>query len=194
MTGTSPDSIVGPPSRCSDIRMVAFLFVTRLLLPVPFFFILGWTSLVTQLVKKLPAMQETLVQFLGREDPLEKEMATHSSILAWRIQWAEEPGRLQSIGSQELDTTYQLKQATNQSELIYSVVLGIQLSDSVKCMLLLLLLSHFSCVQLCATPWTAAHQAPLSTGFSRQEYWGGLPFPSAVICIHKAILFQVLFL
>ena len=44
--------------------------------------------------------------------------------------------------------------------------------------MLLLLLSRFSCVQLCATPWTAAHQAPLSTGFSRQEYWSGLPFPS----------------
>ena len=44
--------------------------------------------------------------------------------------------------------------------------------------LLLLLLSHLSCVQLCATPWTAAHQAPLSLGFSRQEYWSGLPFPS----------------
>ena len=42
----------------------------------------------------------------------------------------------------------------------------------------LLLLSHFSRVQLCATPWTAAHQAPLSMGFSRQEYWSGLPFPS----------------
>ena len=45
-------------------------------------------------------------------------------------------------------------------------------------MLLLLLLSHFSCVRLCATPGTAAHQAPLSLGFSRQEYWSGLPFPS----------------
>ena len=44
--------------------------------------------------------------------------------------------------------------------------------------LLLLLLSHFSCVQPCVTPWTADHQAPLSTGFSRQEYWSGLPFPS----------------
>ena len=54
-------------------------------------------------------MQETWVQFLGREDPLEKEMATHSSILAWRIPWREEPGRLQSMGLQELDTTYQLK-------------------------------------------------------------------------------------
>ena len=61
-------------------------------------------SLVAQLVKYLPAMQETHVQFLGREDPLEKEMATHFSILAWRIPWTEEPGRLQSMGSQELDT------------------------------------------------------------------------------------------
>ena len=52
------------------------------------------------MVKHLPAMQETQVQTLGREDPLEKEMATHSSILAWRILWAEEPGGLQSMGSQ----------------------------------------------------------------------------------------------
>ena len=57
-------------------------------------------------------MQETWVQFLGWEDTLEKEMATHSSILAWRIPWTEEPGRLQSMGSQELDTTYQLNTST----------------------------------------------------------------------------------
>ena len=50
-------------------------------------------------------MQETQISFLGLEDPLEKEMATHSSILAWRISWTEEPGRLQSMGSQESDTT-----------------------------------------------------------------------------------------
>ena len=55
--------------------------------------------------KNLPAMQETQVQFLGWKDPLEKEMAIHSSILAWKIPWTEEPGRLQSMGSQELDTT-----------------------------------------------------------------------------------------
>ena len=53
-------------------------------------------SLVTQVIKYLPAMQETQVQFLGREDPLEKGMATHSSIPAWRIPWTEEPGGLQS--------------------------------------------------------------------------------------------------
>ena len=51
------------------------------------------------MVKNLPAMQETWVQFLGREDPLEEGMATHSSTRAQRIQWTEEPGRLQSIGS-----------------------------------------------------------------------------------------------
>ena len=53
---------------------------------------------MTQRVKRLPAMQETWVQSLSREDPLEKEMAIHSSILAWRIPWMEEPGRLQSHG------------------------------------------------------------------------------------------------
>ena len=58
-----------------------------------------WSSLVTQMVKKLPVMQETGVRSLGHEDPLEKGMATHSSILAWRIPWTEEPDRLQSIGS-----------------------------------------------------------------------------------------------
>ena len=60
------------------------------------------TSLVAQLVKNLPAMEETQVQFLGWEDPLEKEMATHSSMLAWRIPWTEEPGGLQSMGSQKV--------------------------------------------------------------------------------------------
>ena len=82
-------------------------------------------------------MQETLVQFLGWEDPLEKGKATHSSILTWRIAWTVES-------------------------------------------LLLLLLSRFSRVRLCATPETAAHQAPLSLGFSRQEHWSGLPFPSSM--------------
>ena len=59
-------------------------------------------SLVAQTVKRLPAMWETQVQSLGREDPLEKEMAAHSSILAWKIPWTEEPGRLQSMGSQRV--------------------------------------------------------------------------------------------
>ena len=63
----------------------------------------SWTSLVAQMVKNLPVMWETQVQYLGRRDPLEEEMATHSSILAWRIPWTEEPGRgppmeLQRVG------------------------------------------------------------------------------------------------
>ena len=61
--------------------------------------------LVAQTVKNLPIMQETRVQSLGQEDPLEKGMATHSSILAWRIPGTEEPGGLQSMGSQDSDTT-----------------------------------------------------------------------------------------
>ena len=56
--------------------------------------------LVAQTVKNLPAMQETRVQSLGQEDPLEKRMATHSSVLAWEIPWTEEPGGLQFVGSQ----------------------------------------------------------------------------------------------
>ena len=73
-----------------------------------------WQSLVAQMVKNLVAMQETWVRSLGWEDPLEKRMATHSSILAWRAPWTEEPGKLQSMpgyspwGHKELDTTEQL--------------------------------------------------------------------------------------
>ena len=60
------------------------------------------TSLVAQSLKRQPPMWETWVRSLGLEDPLEKEMATHSSILAWRIPWTEEPGRLQSTDSQRV--------------------------------------------------------------------------------------------
>ena len=62
-------------------------------------------SLVAHMLKNLPAMQETQVRSLGWEDPLGKEMATHSSFLAWRIPWAEEPGGLQFIRLKKLDTT-----------------------------------------------------------------------------------------
>ena len=61
---------------------------------------------MAQLVKNLPTMQETRVQSLGQEDPLEKEMSTHSSILTWEIPWAVEPGRLPVHEVQESDTTY----------------------------------------------------------------------------------------
>ena len=67
-----------------------------------FHFIYIVTSLVAQMVKHLPAKWETWVRFLGREDPLEKEMAIHSSTLAWKTPWTEEPDRLQSMGSQRV--------------------------------------------------------------------------------------------
>ena len=68
----------------------------------PFYMLLYKASLVAQRVKRLSAMMETQVRSLGQEDPLEKEMATHSRILAWKIPWTEEPGRLQAIGSQRV--------------------------------------------------------------------------------------------
>ena len=61
-----------------------------------------WASLVAQMVKHLSAIQETWVWSLGWEDPLEKEMATHSRILTWKIPWTEKPGRLQSMGLQRV--------------------------------------------------------------------------------------------
>ena len=64
-----------------------------------------WTSLVAQSVKNLPAVQDTLVQSLGWDNPLEEEMANHFSIVAWKIPWTEEPSRQQFMGSHESDTT-----------------------------------------------------------------------------------------
>ena len=66
---------------------------------------LYWASFIAQLVKNVPAMQETWVQSLGQEDPMEKEMATHSSILAWRIPWTEEPGGATVHGTMKSDKT-----------------------------------------------------------------------------------------
>ena len=69
----------------------------------PFFeYFFQLASLVAQMIKRLTAMQETQVRSLGWEDPLEKEMAAHSSILAWKISWTVEPGRLLSMGSQRV--------------------------------------------------------------------------------------------
>ena len=75
---------------------------------VPFSDSSSGASLVVQSVKNLPAMQETRVPFLGWDDPLEKKAATLSSMLAWETPWTEEPGGLQSMGSQESDTTQAL--------------------------------------------------------------------------------------
>ena len=67
-----------------------------------YFLFTNWASLVAQMVKRLPPLQETWVRSLGQEDPLEKEMAAHASILAWKIPWTEETGKLQSMESQRV--------------------------------------------------------------------------------------------
>ena len=76
---------VGVEMRCPEVVKYIYIYME---------------FLVAQTVKNLPAMQETTVQSLGQEDPLEKAMATHSSVLAWEIPWTEEPGGLQFVGSQ----------------------------------------------------------------------------------------------
>ena len=89
----SPEYIIGLSVFC--FKFVIFALYIMMLL--------RWASLVAQLVKNLPAMWEIWVQSLGWEDRLEKGKATHSSILAWKIPWMEEPGRLQSVGSQRVE-------------------------------------------------------------------------------------------
>ena len=91
---TPPPSQLSPPTSCDTWTGEYFPGLWR-----------GWASLVVQMVKNLPAVQESQVQPLGREDPLEREIATHSSVLAWRIPRTEEPSGLQSMGLKELDTT-----------------------------------------------------------------------------------------
>ena len=86
-------------------------------------------SLVAQMVRNLPAMQETWVQSLGREDLLEEGMAIHSSILAWRTPWTEEPGGPQFMGHKESDTTERLTHSYFHSELDGEWEISIKLSD-----------------------------------------------------------------
>ena len=113
-------------------------------------------SLVAQTVKNLPAMQETQVRSLGREDPLEKEMATHSSILAWRIPWTEELGELYSPrGLKESNKTERL---TRSFTFLQSVPVTSALSLSQECVCVCSVASD------CATTWTVAYQAPLIMG------------------------------
>ena len=104
---------------------------------------------------------------------LEKSMTTHSRVLAWRIPGMGEPGGLHSMGSHRVRHEW--------SDLAAAAIKRAR-SHSAPCMLLLLL-NRFSRVWLCAAPWTAAHQAPPSMGFSRQEYWSGLPLPSLTPCM-----------
>ena len=102
----------------------------------------NWTSLVAQMLRRLPTMQETQVQSLGWEDLLEKEVATHCSILAWKIPWMEDPGRLYSPwGLQRVGHDWASEQEYPYVHVIKTMLL-----------LLLLLPSRFSRVWLCATP------------------------------------------
>ena len=96
----------------SDDHMCGFFFCVLYYVPsvhisvyMPIKYILitvSWSSLVAQIIKTLPSMQETQVQSLGQRDPLENGMATHSSTFAWRISWTEKPGGLQSMGLQRV--------------------------------------------------------------------------------------------
>ena len=198
-------------------------------------------------------MQETQICSLGEEDPLEKEMATHSSTLAWRIPWTEEPGRLQSMRSQRARRNWVTKHMHTQSN---NMITRIDYENGKELKILLTLnrpflpIPHFaaaaakslqSCPTLCdpidgsppgsptpgilqartlewvaisfsnawkwkvkvkslshvrlfETPWTAAHQAPPSMGFSRQEYWSGVPLPSPYLVTEYYIFYCINFL
>ena len=138
----------------------------------------SWASLVAQTVKNPPEIWEMWVWSLCWEDTLERKTATHSSILAWKIPWTEEPGGLQSMGTKSRiwlsDYHYDswgfnfLVFSSSPPAIlkyIYSIVLKWKLP------------SH---VWLFVTPWTVAHHAPLSMEFSKQEYWSGLPFLSQI--------------
>ena len=102
------------PSRPRDRICISYVsWICRWIL-----YLLVKTSLVAQMVKHLSTMWETRVRSLGREDPLEKEMAIHSSTIAWKIPWTEEPGRLQSMGSQRVRHDW----ATDNNKSIYWLI------------------------------------------------------------------------
>ena len=126
---------------------------------------------MAQKVKRLPAMQEARVRSLGREDPLEKAMAVHSSTLAWKVPWTEEPDRLQSMGSQRVSTdipTSQnpsdvcMRQPTVKSFTAWTLELDCWVQILIAAVVQLL--SH---VRLLTTPWTAACKASLSFTISQ---------------------------
>ena len=164
-------------------------------------------SLVAQTVKCLPAMWETWIRSLNREYPLKKEMATHSSTLAWRIPWTEEPGGLWSMGWQRVRHDWatslilswrgrwwgrSINLGPGESWVKLSVWVPPSSMTLYESLMLLALDSSsltwkqksslspanvLSRVRLLVTSQTVAHLAPLSMGFSRQEYWSGLPCP-----------------
>ena len=154
---------------------------------------------MAQMVKSLSAMWETWVLSLGQEDSLEKEMATHSSILAWKITWTEEPARFQSLGLQRV--RHEWATSLSYHFIIHrKVVKRVDLKSShqkEKCFYwhngcsvrwwILCMLRCFNHVQLLATLRTVARQGPLPMGFSRQEHWSGLPCTSSGDLPHPGI-------
>ena len=156
-------------------------------------------SLVAQTVKRLPTTQETRVQSLGQEDPLEKEMATHSSTLAWKIPWTEEPGRLQSAAAakslQLCPTLCDHIDGSPPGSPVPGILqartlewVAISFSNAWKWKVKVKSLSR---IWLLATPWTAAYQAPPPMGFSRQEcrrYILGLLYGSIYKLYHRLII------
>ena len=145
------------------------------------------------MVKHLPTMRETWVQSLGWEDTLEKEMAIHSSTIAWKIPWTEELVGYSPWGRKESDRTEWLS-LTHPGKGKFERALSAQenplelwcwgsgwypeitfLGSAIRISYIVL-----SCVRFFAIPWTVAHQAHLPMGFSSQEYWSGLPFPSPI--------------
>jgi len=134
----------------------------------------SWASLLAHLVRNLPAMWETWVWSLGWENALEKGKVNHSSTWPGELYGLYSPWSHKESDMTEWLSFWLCKNCVNLNyvELVHSAF------QVYYILLLLLLLSRFSRVRLCATPETAAHQAPLSLGFSRQEHWSGLPFPS----------------
>ena len=134
-----------------------------------------WASLLAQMMKHLPAICEAQVWFLGWEDPLEKEMATHSSILAWRIPWTEEPGRLQSIGLQRVrdDRATSLLLKKNIAHLVIKFII-LSFVNSLYCPYLKMGLALFraSSVLLCGSSLISDHDWTMScVDFHKGSVW-----------------------
>ena len=179
-----------------SIRKTLFTVQAPSLVSLPVSWV--WASLVSQSVKTLPAVQDTQARSLGQEDPLEKGIATHSSILAWRIPWTEEPGRLYSPWCPtELDMTEWLTLSLPFFKSVYlcqffRLAVGVKRdshlwlqthSTVILYNAFAVTLPHLLCDITCAsslsyvwlfvTLWTVTHQAPLSMKFSRHGYWNG---------------------